>query len=105
MHDPLARSQTTFCAGRGYLGGVAERQRWHSCRLPVEPDLGTEPIVSETPVYRSSPSLTGMKLCSNATQHHRASQTSKDHRQTSAGLLIRARGDPTRTQVPIRRIA
>ena len=55
IHVP--RSQAIFRAGRGYFDGVAEGKRWHQFRLPVNPDLRTKPIVSETPVRTARVSL------------------------------------------------
>ena len=52
IHSP--RSQAIFCAGGWYFDSVAEGHRWHSCRLPVKPDLRTNPIVTETLVSPAS---------------------------------------------------
>ena len=60
------RSQAIFCAGGWYFDSVAEGQRWHSCRLPVKPDLRTDPIVTETLVSPAPVSLRQERGCAPA---------------------------------------
>ena len=41
-------SETIICTGRRYLDRIAESQGWRSFRLPIDADLRTTPIVSES---------------------------------------------------------